>query len=71
MAVSQRELGQIGPQFYTDPNKGMVQELTRSDINKKTAEIDAKKKDVEADKAAIASAEDALREAGGDAGWAR
>lgn len=71
VAVSQRELGQIGPQFYTDPNKGMVQELTRSDINKKTAEIDAKKKDVETDKAAIASAEDALRAAGGDAGWAR
>jgi hypothetical protein len=71
LTISQRELGQLGPQFYGDPNKQMMQDLTRSDINKKTAEIDNKKRDVQADKDAISAAEEALREAGGDAGWAR
>ncbi|HUO35959.1 MAG TPA: hypothetical protein VMU43_13285 [Candidatus Acidoferrum sp.] len=68
--VSQRELGQMGPQYYNDPTKTMLQELTRSDIDKKTAAIEQHKKDVEADKQAISDAEDALRRAGGDPGWA-
>jgi hypothetical protein len=69
--LSQRELGVDDVQFYTDPVKGMQQGLTRSDINDKTAKIDALKKKVEADKQAIASAEDELRAAGGDIGWSR
>ena len=32
-------------QYYTDPDKAMQQQSTRDDINKKTADIDAKKKD--------------------------
>jgi hypothetical protein len=69
--VLQRELGVSNVQFYTDPMKGMQQDLTRDEIYKKTLAIDAKKKVVEADKQAISDAEDDLRKAGGDSGWAR
>jgi hypothetical protein len=71
LEVMQRELGVLNVQFYNDPVKGLQQGLTRSDINKKTANIEAKKKQVEADKQAISDAEDDLRKAGGDPGWAR
>lgn len=69
--VMQREWGNLFVQFYTDPVKGMQQELTRSDINEKAAKIDAKKKQIEADNRAISDAEDELRKSGGDPGWAR
>lgn len=69
--VMQRELGVLSMQYYPDPNKAMQQQLSRDDINKKTSDIDAKKKDVEADQQAIDDAEDDLRKAGGDPGWAR
>lgn len=69
--VMQRELGVLNLQQYSDPMKQMQQELTRSDINDKTAAIEAKKKQVEADKQAISDAEDDLRKAGGNSGWAR
>src|SRR5215469_177484 len=68
--VMQRELGVLSTQYYSDPNKELQQQLTREDINKKTANIEAKKKDVEADQRAISDAEDELRKAGGDPGWA-
>ena len=51
--------------------KGMQQGLTRSDINEKTAKIEAKKKQIAADQQAISDAEDELRKSGGDSGWAR
>ena len=69
--VSQRELGVLDVQYYNDPNKAMEQNLTRSDINEKTAKIEAAKQQMEADKQAIADAEDQLRKSGGDIGWAR
>jgi hypothetical protein len=69
--VMQRELGVLDVQNYSDPVKAMQQGLTRSDINDKTAKIEAKKKQIEADKQAISDAEDDLRAAGGDPGWAR
>jgi hypothetical protein len=71
LSVMQRELGVLDVQYYNDPNKAMQQNLTRSDINAKTAKIDAGKQAVEADKQAIADAEDELRKAGGDIGWSR
>ncbi len=49
----QRELGVLDVQYYSDPVKAMQQQLTRSDINDKTAKIDAKKKEIEADQQAI------------------
>ncbi|HEY6441988.1 MAG TPA: hypothetical protein VIY66_01470 [Candidatus Acidoferrales bacterium] len=69
--VSQRELGTLSTQFYSDPNQEMQQQLTRSDINKKTAEIDKAKAQVDADQQAISDAEEDLRKSGGDPGWAR
>lgn len=69
--VMQRELGVLDVQYYNDPVKAMQQQLTRSDINDKTAKIDAKKKEIAADQQAIDDAQDELRKAGGDPGWAR
>ena len=71
LALSQRELGTLNTQFYTDPNKQLQQQLSRSDIDKKTAEIDKAKAQVDADQQAISDAEDNLRKSGGDPGWAR
>jgi lipopolysaccharide export LptBFGC system permease protein LptF len=68
--LMQRELGVLSTEYYSDPNKQLQQQLSREDINKKTADIEARKKDVEADKRAISDAEDELRKAGGDPGWA-
>jgi hypothetical protein len=51
--------------------KTLQQEVTRSDINEKTAKIEAKKQQIEADKQAISDAEDELRKSGGDVGWSR
>jgi hypothetical protein len=58
-------------QYYNDPVKAMQQQLSRDDINKKTADIDAKKKQIEADQQAIEDAQDELRKSGGDPGWGR
>ena len=71
LEVMQRELGVLNLQNYSDPVKAMQQQLTRSDINKKTADIDAKTQAIKADQQAIDDAEDDLRKAGGDSGWAR
>jgi hypothetical protein len=69
--VMQRELAVLDLQNYSDPVKAMQQNLTRGDINDKTAKIAAKQKEIDADKQAISDAEDDLRKAGGDPGWAR
>jgi len=71
LEVMQRELGVLNLQNYNDPVKAMQQSLSRDDINKKTADIEAKKKQVAADQQAISDAEDDLRKSGGDSGWAR
>jgi hypothetical protein len=71
LEVMQRELGVLNLQNYSDPVKAMQQQLTRGDINKKTADIEAKKKAIAADKQAIADAEDEMRKSGGDPGWTR
>lgn len=68
--IMQRELGVLNMQYYSDPNKAMQQQLSRDDINKKTDAIDKKKAQVASDQQAISDAEDDLRKAGGDAGWA-
>jgi hypothetical protein len=71
LAVMQRELGVLNLQNYQDPVTGMQQSYTRADLDKKTAEIEAKKKDVAADEQAIEDAESDLQKAGGNPGWAR
>ena len=71
LEIMQRELGVLDVQNYSDPVKAMQQGYPRSDINDKTDRIEEKKKAIEADQQALADAEDELRRAGGDPGWAR
>ena len=67
----QRELEKDQVQYYPDPQKALMQQHDRSDINDKTAKIDAKKKEIEDLKQQLSDMEDELRKAGGDPGWAR
>lgn len=71
LAVMQRELGDLDVQHYDDPNEALRQGYTRSDINQKTGDIDAKKQEIVADQQAIEDAEDELRKSGGEPGWAQ
>jgi hypothetical protein len=72
----QREVGVAEVQYYGgDPTKAMNDQMSGQPFGaayqKKVADIDAKKKQVETDKQAIADAEEELRKSGGDPGWAR
>jgi len=69
--VLQRELEKAQVQYYPDPQKALMQQNSRSDINDKTAKIDAKKKEIDDLKQQLSDMEDDLRKAGGDPGWAR
>jgi hypothetical protein len=69
--VLQRELNKDQVQYYNDPQKALMQQHDRSDINEKTAKVDAKKKELESLKQQLSDMEDELRKAGGDPGWAR
>lgn len=69
--VLQRELPKAETQYYSDPQTALLQQHDRSDINNKTAQIDAKKKEVDSLKQQISDMEDEMRKAGGDPGWAR
>ena len=69
--VLQRELNKDQVQYYPDPQKALMQQYNRADINEKTAKVDAKKNEVESLKQQVADLEDAVRKAGGDPGWVR
>ena len=69
--VLQRELDKDQVQYYSDPQKALMQQYNRKDINEKTAKVDAKKKEIEDLKKQLNDMEDELRKAGGDPGWAR
>ena len=69
--ILQRELDKNQVQYYSDPQKALVQQHDRADINEGTAKIDAKKKEIESLKQQLSDLEDELRKAGGDSGWAR
>lgn len=70
--VLQREMDRLQLQFYpNDPQKQLIQSVTRSDIINQQSKIDKKKADISADTQALSDLEDALRHAGGDPGWAR
>lgn len=67
----QRELGTLNTQFYGDPNKQLQQQLTRSDIDAKTAEIEKAKDQLATDQKALDDAQNDLRASGGEPGWGR
>ncbi len=69
--VLQRELNKDQVQYYSDPQKAMMQQYDRKDINDKTAKVDAKRKEIEDLKRQLSDMEDELRRSGGDPGWAR
>lgn len=69
--VLQRELQKSDVQYYSDPQKAMNEQLTRNEINEKTAKIEAKKKQLADLKQQLSDMEDQLRASGGDVGWAR
>jgi len=69
--VLQQKLGQNQMQYYPDPNKSLSQQYTRNDINKLTADIDAKKQQVAADEKALDDLREQLRHESGDPGWLR
>jgi chromosome segregation ATPase len=66
----QRELSLKQEQYYQDPSVAMKQQNSREDVDKAQSDIAAKKQDVEKDKQTLADLQDALRKAGGNAGWA-
>jgi len=69
--VLQQKLGQNNMQYYPDPNKALLQQYTRSDINKLQEDIDKKKAEIAADDQALADLEEQLRREGGEPGWLR
>jgi predicted RNase H-like nuclease (RuvC/YqgF family) len=69
--VLQQKLGQNQNQYYADPNKSLLQQYSREDIDKLTAEIDAKKQEIADDEKAMDDLRDQLRHEGGDPGWLR
>ena len=71
LEILQKELNKDQVQYYPDPQKALMQQHDRSDINERTAKIDAKKKELDALNQKLSDLEDELRRAGGDPGWAR
>jgi predicted RNase H-like nuclease (RuvC/YqgF family) len=69
--VLQRELDKNQVQYYPDPQKALMQQHDRSDINGNQAKIDAKKKEIDSLTQQLADLEDELRKDGGNPGWAR
>jgi len=69
--ILQREWERDLKQYYPDPQKAMQQQFDRKDLNDHTAQIEAKKKDIENLKQQLSDMEDDLRKSGGDPGWAR
>lgn len=67
----QRESEKAQVQYYSDPQKALMEQNTRKDINDKNAKIDAKKQEIANLKQQVSDMEDELRKSGGDPGWAR
>lgn len=68
--ILQREYNLKQQQYYSDPNTAMKEQYTRQDLTDTKQKIDDKTVMVAQDKQAISDLEDALRQAGGDPGWA-
>jgi len=71
LEVLQQKLGQNQMQYYPDPNKSLLQQYSREDINKHRADIDAKKQQIADDEKAIEDLHEQVRHEGGDPGWLR
>lgn len=69
--ILQRESEKAQVQYYNDPQKALMEQNTRKDINEKNAKIDQKKQEIANLKQQLSDMEDELRKSGGDSGWAR
>lgn len=69
--VLQREAQKADLQYYSDPQKAMNEQFTRTEINEKNAKIEAKRKQLADLRQQLSDMEDQLRASGGDPGWAR
>ena len=69
--ILQRESEKAQVQYYNDPQKALMEQNTRKDINDKNAKIDQKKLEIASLKQQLSDMEDELRKSGGDPGWAR
>jgi DNA repair exonuclease SbcCD ATPase subunit len=69
--ILQREAEKAQVQYYNDPQKALMEQNTRKDINDKNAKIDQKKQDIANLKQQLSDMEDELWKSGGDPGWAR
>jgi len=69
--VYQRELNTDQVQYYNDPQKALVEQHNRTEINDKTAKVDAKKKEVQGLKQQLTDLEEECRKSGCDPGWVR
>ena len=66
-----RELEKAQLEYYPDPQKALKEQYDRGDINKKSAKIDAKQRELDQLRQGLNDMEDQLRKSGGDPGWAR
>lgn len=71
MDILQRELNLGSVQYYPNPSTAMKESVTRREINEHRKAIEEKKKEIAELKKQRDDLEDALRHAGGPAGWAR
>jgi hypothetical protein len=69
--ILQREEQKASVQYYPDPQKAMLQQNSRAEVNAIHAKIDAKKQEIAQLKQGLDDMETDLRKAGGDPGWAR
>src|SRR5881398_2278316 len=69
--ILQRELQKSQVQYYADPTKAMNEQNNRSEINDKTAKMEAKKKELVQLRQQLDDMETELRKSGGDPGWAQ
>jgi len=68
--ILQREYNLKQQQYYSDPNTAMREQYNRQDLTDTKTKIDEKTATVAQDKQAISDLEDAMRQAGGEPGWA-
>jgi predicted RNase H-like nuclease (RuvC/YqgF family) len=69
--ILQRESQKTQVQYYSDPQKALMEQNSRKDVNDVNAKIDQKKQEIANLKQQLADLEDELRKSGGDVGWAR
>lgn len=69
--ILQREDDKAQVQYYNDPQKALMEQNTRKDIDDKNAKIEEKKQQIADLKQQLSDMQDELRKSGGDPGWAR